>query len=180
MAWTKIIGQDEADGDLKGIYEQMKAKSAIVQAEAVTVYTQEPNLFRWLSEGLQLPGSGYGVTAIDRMLVNLIVVAVSAINECGNCVTAHTQVLRQLVKDDSLVDQVIEDYTGADLDSKTMAALDYAAKVTRSPSSVEESDISCLREAGYSDQEIVDIAHVTAWFNYVNRVALGLGTQLRR
>ena len=112
MAWTKIIGQDEADGDLKGIYEQMKAKSAIVQAEAVTVYTQEPNLFRWLSEGLQLPGSGYGVTAIDRTLVNLIVVAVSAINECGNCVTAHTQVLRQLVKDDSLVDQVIEDYTG--------------------------------------------------------------------
>ena len=180
MAWTKIIGQDEADGDLKGIYEQMKAKSAIVQAEAVAVYTQEPNLFRWLSEGLQLPGSGYGVTAIDRMLVNLIVVAVSAINECGNCVTAHTQVLRQLVKDDSLVDQVIEDYTGAGLDSKTMAALDYAAKVTRSPSSVEESDISCLREAGYSDQEIVDIAHVTAWFNYVNRVALGLGTQLRR
>ena len=61
-----------------------------------------------------------------------------------------------------------------------MAALDYAAKVTRSPSSVEESDINRLRDAGYSDQEIVDIAHVTAWFNYVNRVALGLGTTLRR
>ena len=68
----------------------------------------------------------------------------------------------------------------ADLDARTMAALDYAAKVTRSPASIEESDINCLREAGYSDQEIVDIAHVTAWFNYVNRVALGLGTKLRR
>jgi len=95
-------------------------------------------------------------------------------------VTTHAQVLRQLVKDDKLVDQVIEDYTKAELDSRTMAALDYAAKVTRTPSSVEESDINCLREAGYSDQEIVDIAHVTAWFNYVNRVALGLGTKLRR
>ena len=180
MAWTKIIAQEEAGGDLKGIYEQMKAKGAIVQAEAVTVYTQEPNLFRWLNEGLRLPGSGYGVTAIDRTLVNLIVTAVSSINECGNCVTTHAQVLRQLVKDDKLVDQVIEDYTKAELDARTMAALDYAAKVTRNPSSVEEDDINCLREAGYTDQEIVNIAHVTAWFNYVNRVALGLGTKLRR
>ena len=180
MAWTKIIGQDEAEGELKGIYEQMVARGAIVQAEALTVYTQEPNLFRWLNDGLHLPGSGYGVTAIDRTLVNLIVTAVSSINQCGNCVVTHSQVLRQLTKDDRLVDQVIEDYTKADLDSRTMAALDYAARVTRNPASIEESDVNCLREAGYSDQEIVDIAHVTAWFNYVNRVALGLGTKLRR
>ena len=180
MAWTKIIGQEEADGALKGVYDQMKAKGATVQAEALTVYTQEPGLFQWLSEGLQLPGSGYGVTAIDRTLVNLIVVAVSAINRCGNCIAAHAQVLRQLVKDDGLVDQVIDDYTQANLAPRAMAALDYAAKVTRAPSSVEESDVNRLRDAGYSDREIVDIAHVTAWFNYVNRVALGLGTQLRR
>lgn len=180
MAWTRIIGQDEAEGELKDIYERMKARGAIVQAEAVTVYTQEPGLFQWLNQGLQLPGSGYGVTAIDRTLVNLIVVAVSSINRCGNCVASHSPVLRQLLKNDALVDQVAEDYTKADLDPRTMAALDYAAKVTRRPSAVEEADIDCLRDAGYSDQEIVDIAHVTAWFNYVNRVALGLGTKLRR
>ena len=180
MAWTRIIGQDEAEGDLKDIYERMKARGAMVQAEALTVYTQEPGLFQWLDQGLHLPGSGYGVTAIDRTLVNLIVVAVSSINQCGNCVASHSPVLKQLLKNDALVDQVAEDYTKADLDPRTMAALDYAAKVTRSPSSVEESDINCLRDAGYSDQEIVDIAHVTAWFNYVNRVALGLGTKLRR
>ena len=180
MAWTKIIGQEEAEGDLKDIYERMKARGAMVQAEALTVYTQEPGLFQWLDQGLHLPGSGYGVTAIDRTLVNLIVVTVSSINQCGNCVVSHTQVLRQLIKDEGLIEQVIEDYTKAGLDSRTMAALDYAAKVTRSPSSVEESDVNCLREAGYSDREIVDIAHVTAWFNYVNRVALGLGTKLRR
>ena len=180
MAWTKIIGQDEAEGELKGIYEQMAARGAIVQAEALTVYTQEPELFRWLHAGLQIPGAGYGVTAIDRTLVNLIVVVVSAINRCGNCVAVHSQVLRQLTKNDALVDCVVEDYTKADVDAKTMLALDYAAKVTRTPSGMEQSDIDRLREGGYSDKEIVDIAHVTAWFNYVNRVALGLGTELRR
>ena len=180
MAWTKIIGQEEADGALKGIYDRMKAQGATVQAEALTVYTQEPELFQWLHTGLQIPGAGYGVTAIDRTLVNLIVVVVSAINRCENCVAVHSQVLRQLTKDDALVDCVIEDYTKANLDSRTMLALEYAAKLTRGPSSMEEEDVSRLREGGYSDKEIVDIAHVTAWFNYVNRVALGLGTQLRR
>lgn len=179
MAWTKIIGPREAQGKLKEVYDQLKARGIDGMAEATSVYTQEPEIFQWLTLGLR-PGAGYGVTAIDRRLVELIAVTVSVINECHNCVAVHGRQLRQILKDDALADQVIEDYTRAPLDSRTTAVLDYVSRLTRDPVKVTEEDIRSLREAGYSDKEIVDIAHVAAWFNYVNRIALGLGTQLTK
>ncbi len=179
MAWTKIIGPEEAQGKLKEVYDHLKARGIDGLAEATSVYTQEPEIFQWLTLGLK-PGAGYGVTAIDRRLVELIAVTVSVINECHNCVVVHGRLLRQILKDNALADQIMEDYTGASLDSRTRAALDYASRLTRDPVKVTEEDIHSLREAGYSDKEIVDIAHVAAWFSYVNRIALGLGTQLTR
>ena len=177
MAWTKIIGPGEAQGRLKEVYDHLKARGIDGLAEATSVYTQEPEIFQWLTLGLR-PGTGYGVTAIDRRLVELIAVIVSVINECHNCVVVHGRLLRQILKDDVLAAQIIEDYTRAPLDSRTAIVLDYVARLTRDPVKVTEADIHSLRGAGYSDKEVVDIAHVAAWFNYVNRIALGLGTQL--
>ena len=177
MAWTKIIGSEEAQGKLKEVYDQLKARGIDGMAEAASVYTQEPEIFQWLTLGLK-PGAGYGVTAIDRRLVELIAVIVSVINECHNCVVVHGRQLRHILKDDALTDRILDDYTKAPLDSRTIVVLDYVSRLTRDPAKVTEQDIRSLREAGYSDKEIVDIAHVTAWFNYVNRIALGLGTQL--
>lgn len=56
--------------------------------------------------------------------------------------------------------------------------LDYARKLTLEPSSVTENDLADLRAAGWSDAAIHDIAAVTAYFNFVNRIALGLGVEL--
>ena len=53
-------------------------------------------------------------------------------------------------------------------------------KLTLDPTHVTRRDVDSLRDAGYTDQQIVDIAHVAAWFNYVNRIAEGLGTELRQ
>lgn len=67
------------------------------------------------------------------------------------------------------------DYTQARLEPATRALLDYAAMLTRRPASVGPQDVDRLRALGLSDRAIHDAAQVTAYFNYINRVADGLG-----
>ncbi len=59
-----------------------------------------------------------------------------------------------------------------------MAALEFADLLTRRPDAVRESHIDVLRDAGWTDEEIVDIVHETALFNYMNRMSLGLGVEM--
>ena len=58
--------------------------------------------------------------------------------------------------------------------------LDYAAKLTLEPRKMEESDVQKLRDAGFSNTGILDIAHVTGYYAYVNRLADGLGVDLEK
>ncbi len=79
---------------------------------------------------------------------------------------------------DALVDQLEEDYTRAQLSPADRAMLDYVAKLTRTPSAVAESDVEALRQVGFDDRAILDIAQITAYFAFVNRVAKGLGVRI--
>ena len=176
MAWTAIIGPEEAQGELKELYDALEARGITLTAEFLGVYTQEPGILRWLTAGLK---PGYGATAIETTLTQMIAIVVSVVNGCGNCRVIHGELMRRMLADDALADQILEDYTQAPLEPAVRAALDYAVKLTREPRGVTEADVQRLREEGYTDQQIVDVAHVAAWFNYVNRIALGLGTQLR-
>ena len=56
--------------------------------------------------------------------------------------------------------------------------LDYAVKLSLKPWDMEEVDVQELRDAGFSNTGILDIAHVTGYYAYVNRLAGGLGVEL--
>lgn len=56
--------------------------------------------------------------------------------------------------------------------------LDYALKLTRTPSEVGEADVEALRAAGFEDAAVLDVCQVTSYYNYVNRLADGLGVAL--
>lgn len=71
-----------------------------------------------------------------------------------------------------------DDYRNAALSAADRAMLDYAVKLTREPWAMEEADVVCLREAGFDDPAILDIAQVAAYYAYVNRLADGLGVEL--
>lgn len=90
----------------------------------------------------------------------------------------HGEGLRRLTEDEALVAALKRDYRSADLEPADRAMLDYAAKLTREPWTMTESDVEALREAGFSDTAILDIAQVAAYFAYVNRMADGLGVEL--
>lgn len=83
-----------------------------------------------------------------------------------------------LTKDDELVQQIKVDYSKANIDEKTMAMLHYAMKLTESPRSITDEDVERLRAVGCTDREIFDACQITAYFNFVNRMAEGLGVEL--
>ncbi len=83
-----------------------------------------------------------------------------------------------MTDDETFVNQLKTDYTNADLTLSQRAMLDYAVKLTESPTRMEAADLKPLREAGLDDKAILDINQIVAYFAYVNRVADGLGVEL--
>ncbi len=90
----------------------------------------------------------------------------------------HRRGLRRLLKDDELVDRIATDYTKAGLDDRRLAMLRYADKLTRQPSAMKKADVEDLRAVGFDDLDILNLAEVTAYYAYVNRIADGLGVEL--
>ena len=70
------------------------------------------------------------------------------------------------------------DFTKADVSAKDIAMLRYAVKLTTDQCNMEKSDIAKLRKAGFEDVDILDIVQVVSYYNYVNRLACGLGVEL--
>jgi len=77
--------------------------------------------------------------------------------------------------DESLSEAIKKDYRTADLDASDRVMLDYVAKVTLTPARVQREDVEALRAAGFDDRAILQINLIASWFNYINRVADGLG-----
>jgi alkylhydroperoxidase family enzyme len=74
--------------------------------------------------------------------------------------------------------EIARDFRGAKLDVKDKAMLEYAEKITIAPSEVSAVDIERLKQAGWSEVEILDIAAVTSYRNFITRIADALGVQL--
>lgn len=83
-----------------------------------------------------------------------------------------------MTKDTGFVQQLQTDYTSAPLNAADRVMLDYAARLTLTPTAVTEADVQGLRDVGFSDRAILDIAQITAYYAYVNRIADGLGVTL--
>jgi uncharacterized peroxidase-related enzyme len=90
-------------------------------------------------------------------------------------VTHHRRGLRRLLGDDALLRSIEYDWRTAGLEPRRHAMLEYAEKLTTHPAAMEEADVVLLRDAGFSDRDILDIAQVVAYYAYVNRIADGLG-----
>jgi len=89
--------------------------------------------------------------------------------------TAHGEALRTESNDDPLVEGIKRDYTQLDLPPEERAMLDYAVKLTVSPSSVEEEDVKTLRAHGFDDRDILDIVYVICLYNFNDRMADATG-----
>jgi len=109
-----------------------------------------------------------GLSKLER---EMIAVAVSSENHCYYCLTAHGAAVRALSDDPVLGELMVMNYRAARLDRRQRAMLDFAVKLTAQPFAIEEADREAVREAGFSDRDIWDIAAVAGFFNMSNRVA---------
>jgi uncharacterized peroxidase-related enzyme len=101
----------------------------------------------------------------------MIIVATSAANQCLYCVVAHGAILRVYEKKPLLADQLAVNHRKADITPRQRAMLDFAMKVCRASQEVDEADFAALRAQGFGDDDIWDIAAITAFFGLSNRMA---------
>jgi uncharacterized peroxidase-related enzyme len=90
-------------------------------------------------------------------------------------VESHAEFLRRVCLDEELTAALRRDYTTAKVSAADRAMLDYVAQLTRDAKAVTAADLQWLRQHGFDDTAILQINLIASWFNYVNRVAEGLG-----
>ena len=166
--------------EIKDLPDDIKAKVLEVQEKAGFV----PNVFlafarrpaEWRTffayhDALMVPesvGRESGLSKGDR---EMIVTTTSAANNCLYCVVAHGAILRIYEKKPLVADQVAVNYRKADISPRQRAMLDFALKVCNQSHEVEEADFAALHAHGFNDEDIWDIAAITAFFGLSNRMA---------
>lgn len=108
------------------------------------------------------------ITKAER---EMIVVATSNFNQCQYCVVAHGAILRIRAKNPHVADQVAINYRKADITPRQKAMLDYAMKVSIRAYEIGDDDMETLKTHGFSEEDIWDIAAISAFFGMSNRLA---------
>ena len=137
-----------------------------------------PNLFRLVSnspaalEGYLGMSGALGKGALPAPTRERIALAVAEINGCSYCLSAHTYLGKNVAKLDDA--EIAANRSGASNDPKADAAVRFAAKVTELRGHVSNEDVLAVKNAGYTDAQIVEIIQHVAlntWTNYINEVA---------
>lgn len=175
MPYIQVIDEAEADHTLRAAYARVKGDrgktSNILKIHSLLPQTMTGHLDFYMTVM-------FAKGALDRRQRELVATVVSAANRCDYCVQHHAEALRTYVKERGTVDQILHDYAQAPLDTRDRALCDFAIKLTRVPDQMRESDVLTLRQAGWDDRAVLHLALVVGYFNFVNRMALGLGVTL--
>ena len=177
MTWIKTISYDDAEGQLKRLYDRIKGPDNnvdnIMLAHSLRPHTMEGHmaLYKHVLHNTR--------NTLSKVFLETIGVYVSSLNICAYCVEHHFAGMARLLGDNeraSLVRRALESRQPADaFEGPELAALKYAEQLTIRADTISESVIEGLRAAGLDDGQILEINQVTAYFCYANRTVLGLG-----
>lgn len=173
MAWIEVIDEDDATGDLRETYDQiLDARGKL--SNIMRIHSLNPQAMMAHIELYQC--LLFGRSGLRRAEREALATVVSVTNDCAYCTRHHAEALKAYWKDQQRVDRLIDDYQSVE-DERLRAMLGFGAKLTRTPAAVSEDDVQALRDAGFSDADILDITLITSYFNFVNRIAEGLGVE---
>ena len=166
--------------ELNSLPEDIKAKILAVQEKAGFI----PNVFLGLArrpaewraffayhDALMEPESVGRTSKLSKGDREMIVTTTSSANGCLYCVVAHGALLRIYEKKPLVTDQVATNYRKADITPRQKAMLDFAMKVCLRSNELGEEDFAPLHAHGLDDEDIWDIAAITAFFGLSNRIA---------
>lgn len=171
MPYVNEIEESQADSHLRELYRSIEQHLGFI-----------PHYFKALGampkaiEGqLKLSEAVMGDGALSTVLKEQIGVVVSGINSSAYCVFIHMELLRRFGVDKALARKLTTDYENAAVEPKIKALFRFADKLTRQPYDIEDEDIEAVKKAGWDDAAVRETVLTVAYFNYVNRVSLGLG-----
>ena len=177
MSWIRRIDYADSRGKLRALYDRVKGPAGnidnVMKAHSLRPHTMEGHCALYKSvlhhDGNTLPG----------WFLETVGIHVSLINGCAYSVAHHHAGLRRLVADSGRADAILAALEAgtpeAVFSGKELALLAYAAKLTRTPAEMSETDIEAARRAGAGDEEIFETNQVSAYFAYSNRLLNGLG-----
>ncbi len=172
MSWITETPINEADGKLAETYDALIKQRGKV-SNILMVHSLNPEA---MSNHLDLYMTiMFGKSGLSRAEREAIAVVVSASNDCEYCVNHHAEALRRYIKDEEVISLLMSADGLETLQPRLSNIVRHAEKLTTAPGAMTESDLGELRAAGLSDKDVLDLTLIVAYFNFVNRIALGLG-----
>jgi uncharacterized peroxidase-related enzyme len=183
VAWIKTTLPSESDNELLKTYQQITGFDDTEKIEKrirnnFIALSIKPNLLRdsWnFMHNTSFKNKESRLTKQDRDLIDTIV---SISNRCRFCTIGHAEVARGNNQDVDFTQQLKSDYKQLNISKKLIAALEFAEQLTSHPDKIKKNDVEKLSKVGWSDEDIADIVHETALFNYMNRIVIGLGVNI--
>lgn len=172
MSWIDEVEVSAAEGKLQEMYAELVKKRGKV-ANILKVHSLNPEA---LGNHLDLYMTiMFGKSGLSRAEREAIGVVVSAENDCAYCVNHHAEALRRYIKDDETLEMLMNADGLETLEPRLSNIVRHAEKLTSAPAAMTESDLDELRAVGLSDRDILDLTLIVGYFNFVNRIAMGLG-----
>jgi len=155
--------------DLRARIEEVQEKAGFVPNVFLALAHRPAELRAFMAyHDALLLREGANLTKGER---EMIIVATSGANNCLYCVVAHGAILRVYEKKPLIADQIAVNHRKADITPRQKAMLDFALKVTRASHEIVDADFDVLRAHGFNDEDIWDIAGISAFFGLSNRMA---------
>jgi uncharacterized peroxidase-related enzyme len=174
MSWIEEIEVSEAEGKLAEMYTELVRKrgkvSNILQVHSLNPQAMEDHLGLYMT-------LMFGKSGLSRLEREAIAVVVSASNECEYCVNHHVESLRHFLDDEDALNRLATADGLEALEPRLSNIVRHAERLTTAPVAMTESDLGELRAEGLSDRDILDLTLIVGYFNFVNRIAMGLGVQ---
>lgn len=167
-----IAARQDCSEALQKMFADLEASLGFVPNVIQAFAWREPRFWKWWAHRNDLMTPSPGLSKTER---EMVAVVVSAANDCLYCMTSHGYALRVLLGDPVTAERVLLDYRRAGLEARTLAMLDYAVKITRRPVECSLEDVALLRQHGFRDEDIWDIAEIAAMYNYTNRLMSAAG-----
>ncbi len=164
----------ELDDDLEAYFATCREKLGFVPNVLLAYAFDNAKLRAFIDMANDLMQGESGLSKLER---EMIATAVSAVNHCHYCLAAHGAGVRFRSGDPELGEAMAQNYRAARLEPRQKAMLDFAVKLTMRPAEIEEADRAGLREAGFSERDIWDIAAVAGFYNMSNRLASAVDMQ---
>jgi uncharacterized peroxidase-related enzyme len=175
MAWIEVIPPGTADGELREAYDGILSRRGKL-SNIMAVQSLSPPMMRaHLDLYMVVMFERSGLSRAER---EMVAVHVSVVNGCEYCTRHHAAALRACWKSPERVSQLENGKLPDPLSERERELLRYAEGLTVTPSAIEEADIARLRAVGLSDPEILNLNAVVSYFNFVNRLAEGLGVEV--